>query len=161
MPHSVEYDDNQSRWYVSGLDKDTSEPVEITSKGLKDSVYVEKCSGGVVKIVGKINALTINNCSGTGIVFDDAVSIAEVINSKKVQVQVIGSVPTLVVDKSADIALYASEKSKTISKIVSSESSSINYLTPEGDDMIEHPVPYQISSEIKDGKLVSSVVEDA
>jgi adenylyl cyclase-associated protein len=155
---SVKRDADQHRVYVSGLDEDKE--LEIATEGLRDSVYIEKCTKGVIRVTGKFNALTINNCKGVGIVFDTAVAIAEVVNSQKIQLQVTGSCPTIVVDKSFQVVIYASETVKKESRVVTSSSVGVNFMVPEGDDMKEYYIPEQIVSQIIDGKFVSKVNEE-
>ena len=48
---------------------------------------------------GKVNAITIDQCVRTGVVFEDLVAVCELVNSQALQVQVIGRVPTIAVDK--------------------------------------------------------------
>lgn len=156
---SSSYDDGNHRWYVSGLTEQSKSPLVLASKSLRDSVYIEKCKGGVVQITGKVNAITINNVQGLGLIFDDAISIVEVINSKKVQVQVNGTVPTVVVDKSETVTIFASEASKESIQVVTSHSSAVNYTIPVGDDVKEFAVPERISASYKGGKFTAVIEE--
>ena len=48
---------------------------------------------------GKLNAITIDECTGTGLVFQDLVASCELVNSSGLQVQVTGLVPAVAVDK--------------------------------------------------------------
>lgn len=155
---SSTFDENTHRWYVSDVSGDAM--LEVQVKSTKDSVYLEKCTGGVVKIIGKVNAVTVNNCASVGVVLDDAISIIEIINSKKVQCQVLGTVPTIHVDRSVSTTVYASEASKEVTKLVTVHSSGTNYLVPDGDDMKEHPVPELIESLFEKGVFVSRVADD-
>lgn len=52
-----------------------------------------------MQVKGKVNALTIDECSKVGVVFENLVASCEVVNSTGVQVQVTGLVPTIIVDK--------------------------------------------------------------
>ena len=46
-----------------------------------------------------MNAITIDQCVRTGVVFEDLVAVCELVNSQALQVQVTGLVPTIAVDK--------------------------------------------------------------
>ena len=46
-----------------------------------------------------MNAITIDQCVRTGVVFEDLVAVCELVNSQALQVQVTGRVPTIAVDK--------------------------------------------------------------
>ena len=48
---------------------------------------------------GKVNAITLDGCTRTGLVFQDLVAACELVNSASVQVQVTGMVPTIAIDK--------------------------------------------------------------
>ncbi len=48
---------------------------------------------------GKVNAITMDSCARTGLVFQDMVAACELVNSANIQVQVTGVVPTIAVDK--------------------------------------------------------------
>ena len=52
-----------------------------------------------LQVKGKLNAITIDECTGTGLVFQDLVASCELVNSSGLQVQVTGLVPTVAVDK--------------------------------------------------------------
>ena len=52
-----------------------------------------------LQVKGKLNAITIDECTSTGLVFQDLVASCELVNSSGLQVQVIGLVPTVAVDK--------------------------------------------------------------
>jgi adenylyl cyclase-associated protein len=52
-----------------------------------------------LQVKGKVNAITLDNCSKTGLLFDTVVSSCEVVNSSSVEVQCTGNVPTVAIDK--------------------------------------------------------------
>lgn len=51
-----------------------------------------------MQVKGKVNALTIDECTKSGVVFDHVVASCELVNSSSMQVQVTGVVPTVTVD---------------------------------------------------------------
>ncbi len=52
-----------------------------------------------LQVKGKVNAITIDQCVRTGVVFEDLVAVCELVNSSSLQVQVTGRVPTIAIDK--------------------------------------------------------------
>ena len=111
---------------------------------------------------GKVNSILIDSCSRVGLLFDDVLSTVEFINSQNVQMQVIGRVPTVAIEKTDGCQVYLSRKSMD-TQIVSSKSSAMNVLVPNehDDDFTEHPVPEQFktSIDLKSRKLATTATE--
>ncbi len=86
----------------------------------------------------------------------------QVVNSQSLQVQVIGTCPTVSIDKTDGFQLYLSEASLD-TQIVTAKSSEMNILIPGGPDgdMIELPVPEQYKTVVKNGKLHTEISEIA
>jgi adenylyl cyclase-associated protein len=78
------------------------------------------------------------------------------------QVQVLGTCPTVSVDKTDGFQLYLSAESLA-TQIVTAKSSEMNILIPGGPDgdMIELPVPEQFKTVVKGGKLHTDASEIA
>jgi adenylyl cyclase-associated protein len=134
--------------------------IVISETEPRHTVYIYGCKNSVVTIKGKINNITIDNCHGTGVVFDSAISSVEVVNSHNVQVQCLGKVPSFAFDKTSGLQLYLSKECLD-AEIVTSKSDSMNvYLPPEkeGEDGTELPIPEQFKTVIKDRKLVTDIV---
>ncbi len=55
---------------------------------------------------GKINAITLDSCSKVGVLFESVVASCDIVNSKTVDVQVTGTVPTIAIDKSDGCQIY-------------------------------------------------------
>lgn len=53
----------------------------------------------MLQVKGKVNAITIDQCTKTGVVFESLVASCELVNSSGLQVQVTGVVPTVTIDK--------------------------------------------------------------
>ncbi|MEJ1284750.1 hypothetical protein NN561_015738 [Cricetulus griseus] len=107
----------------------------ISETELKQVAYIFKCEKSTLQIKGKINSITVDNCKKFGLVFDNVVGIVEVINSKDIQIQVIGRVPTISINKTEGCHLYLSEDALDC-EIVSAKSSEMNVLIPQGDDYV-------------------------
>uniref|UniRef100_A0A8C5PJD7 Cyclase associated actin cytoskeleton regulatory protein 2 n=1 Tax=Leptobrachium leishanense TaxID=445787 RepID=A0A8C5PJD7_9ANUR len=134
------------------------ESLVIEETELKQVVYVFKCKKATLHIKGKINSIIIDNCTKLGLVFDDVVGIVEVINSKDVQIQVIGKVPTISINKTDGCHVYLSELSIDC-EIVSAKSSEMNILVPADGDYKEFPVPEQFKTSWDGSKLVTEPAE--
>jgi len=148
-----------NKWVVE-FQKD-NRSLEITETETKHTVYIYKCENSTIQIKGKVNTIIIDDCKRTAVVFENVISGVEVVNSTAVEVQVLGKVPSIAVDKTSGIQLYLS-KDTLDSELVSSKSSDINILIPpkkEGDDLVELPVPYQFKTIIKNGALITQSVE--
>ncbi|KAJ7406281.1 hypothetical protein WISP_134713 [Willisornis vidua] len=105
----------------------------INNTELKQVAYIFKCNKSTLQIKGKINSITIDNCKKFGLVFDNVVGIVEVINSRDIQIQVMGKVPTISINKTEGCHIYLSEESLDC-EIVSAKSSEMNILIPQDGD---------------------------
>jgi adenylyl cyclase-associated protein len=134
--------------------------LEITETEPKQTVYIYRSENTTVQIKGKVNTIILDACKKVGVVFENAISGVEVVNSTSVEVQVLGKVPNIAIDKTAGVQLYLG-KDTLASEIVSSNSSVMNVLIPgehEGDDLIELAIPEQYKTIIKGGKLITESV---
>ncbi|OXB67902.1 hypothetical protein ASZ78_016365, partial [Callipepla squamata] len=130
----------------------------ITNTELKQVAYIFKCNKSTLQIKGKINSITIDNCKKFGLVFDNVVGIVEVINSRDIQIQVMGKVPTISINKTEGCHIYLSEESLDC-EIVSAKSSEMNILIPQDGDYKEFPVPEQFKTAWDGSKLVTEPAE--
>ncbi|XP_078279025.1 adenylyl cyclase-associated protein 1 [Rhinoraja longicauda] len=130
----------------------------IQDTELRQVVYVYKCTQSTLTIKGKINSIIIDNCKKLGLVFEQVVGIVEIINSKDVKVQVLGTVPTISINKTDGCHIYLSKDSLAC-EIVSAKSSEMNILIPEKDDFAEYPIAEQFKSVWNGKKLVTTVTE--
>ncbi|NXL95134.1 CAP2 protein, partial [Alectura lathami] len=130
----------------------------ITNTELKQVAYIFKCNKSTLQIKGKINSITIDNCRKFGLVFDNVVGIVEVINSRDIQIQVMGKVPTISINKTEGCHIYLSEESLDC-EIVSAKSSEMNILIPQDGDYKEFPVPEQFKTAWDGSKLVTEPAE--
>jgi adenylyl cyclase-associated protein len=148
-----------NKWCVEWQENNSA--IEIKETEPRQTIYIYKCEKSVVKVSGKINALTIDSCKRTAIVFDDAVASCELVNCNSVEVQILGRVPSVAIDKCSGVQLFVSKSGLDV-EIVSSKSDSMNVLIPDpsgAPDPIEMPVPEQYKTYIKDNKLVTSTTD--
>lgn len=151
-----------NKWFVENFDN-PGEIIEINAQQ-NQSILISRCNKTIVKVSNKANAIAIDNCNGLSIIVDSLVSSLDVIKSPKFALQIDGVVPTLLLDQVDGAMVYLSLQSLN-TEVFSSKSTSINVMLPpkEGtdDDTKECPVPEQIKSYVKDGALVSEIVEHA
>uniref|UniRef100_A0ABI7YV99 Adenylyl cyclase-associated protein n=1 Tax=Felis catus TaxID=9685 RepID=A0ABI7YV99_FELCA len=130
----------------------------ISETELKQVAYIFSCNKSTLQMKGKINSITIDNCKKFGLVFDNVVGIVEVINSKDIQMQVMGKVPTISINKTEGCHIYLSEDALDC-EIVSAKSSEMNVLIPQDGDYREFPVPEQFKTAWDGSKLVTEPAE--
>lgn len=144
-----------SKWAVEN--HDGNKKVEVTIQKIKETVYIYKCDNSNIIVKGKCNSISMDNCVKSNLIFDDCVSSVDLINCKSVKVQVLGSVPTIQVDKTDGFNCFLNEKSLHTT-FVTSKSSEMNVSVPSGDnDYKEHPVPEQFVTSYKNGKFNTQV----
>ncbi|XP_042362745.1 adenylyl cyclase-associated protein 2 isoform X2 [Plectropomus leopardus] len=146
------------KWRVENFEQKHDLIIEETE--LKHVVYVFGCNNSTVQVKGKINSIIIDNCKKLGLVFENVVGIVEIINSKAIQLQVLGTVPTISINKTEGCQVYLSKDSLSCD-IVSAKSSEMNILIPQDDDYREFPVPEQFKTVWDGTKLVTEPTEIA
>jgi adenylyl cyclase-associated protein len=145
-----------TKWFVENLEGKTDVVVTVTEP--KQSVFVSKIKDSVVTIKGKCTAISVENATGSGVIFDDVVATVEVINSKKVQIQANGSVHQIALDKTHGASVFLQTPAGQSALIATSLTSEVNIVTPgktEDDDAIEHAVPEQFISKFVNGKPIN------
>jgi len=103
------------------------------------SVYAFRVEGSTIKVNGKCNNIILDTCKKTAVVLDSAVSSVEFINCQSVQMQVMGSVPTISIDKTDGCQMYLS-KDSLHAEIISAKSSEMNVLIPNGEEFVRNPL---------------------
>ena len=131
----------------------------IESPEPKQTVYIYQCNGSVINVKGKVNAITLDSCRRTGLVFDSAIASVEVVNSTSVEIQVQNKVPAFAIDKSSGVQLYLSAQCLE-AEVVTSKSDQMNILIPGPDgDHVELNVPEQYKTVVRNGALVTTTIE--
>ncbi|XP_063168535.1 adenylyl cyclase-associated protein 1 [Candoia aspera] len=147
------------KWRVEN--QENASNLVISDTELKQVAYVYKCVNSTLRVKGKINSITLDNCKKLGLVFDDVVGIVEIINSRDTQIQVMGKVPTISINKTDGCQVYLSKNSLDC-EIVSAKSSEMNVLVPtDNGDFNEFPIPEQFKTQWNGQKLVTTVTEIA
>jgi adenylyl cyclase-associated protein len=155
-PPRKELDGN--RWIVENFESPT-EMLEIDAE-LHHTILISRCKNTTIRINGKTNAISIDNSSRTSLIVDSLVSSVDVIKCPNFAIQVLGTLPTILLDQVDGAIVYLSKESLN-TEVFTSKCSSININVPTEDDFVENPVPEQMRSYIKDGKVVSEIVEHA
>uniref|UniRef100_A0A3Q3XG85 C-CAP/cofactor C-like domain-containing protein n=1 Tax=Mola mola TaxID=94237 RepID=A0A3Q3XG85_MOLML len=146
------------KWRVENFEQKHDLVIEETE--LKQVVYVFSCNNSTLQIKGKINSIIVDNCKKLGLVFENVVGIVEIINSKAIQLQVLGRVPTISINKTEGCQVYLSKDSLNCN-IVSATSSEMNILIPQDEEYREFPVPEQFKTVWDGSKLVTEPTEIA
>lgn len=147
------------KWRVENFEQKHDLVIEETE--LKQVAYIFNCNNSTLQIKGKINSIIIDNCKKLGLVFENVVGIVEIINSKAIQLQVLGNVPTISINKTEGCQVYLS-KDAINCDIVSAKSSEMNIMIPQEDDEYkEFPVPEQFKTVWDGSKLVTEPTEIA
>lgn len=140
--------------------KDPASPIDIEAS-ISHSILVSNCQNTTIKVNGKANAISVDNCSRTNIVIDRLVSSVDVVKCPNFALQVLGSLPTIMLDQVNGASIYLS-KDSLATEVYTSKCSGVNINLPpakEEDDYHECPVPEQIRTVVKNGALTSEVVE--
>ncbi|KAI0483157.1 adenylyl cyclase-associated protein [Xylariaceae sp. FL0804] len=159
-PPKKELDGN--KWTIENFEKH-SEPIEL-QVAMSHSVLISKCSQTTIILKGKANAVTIENTQRLSLVIDSLVSTVDVVKSSNFALQVMGQLPTVLLDQLDGAQVYLSKESSS-TRIFSSKSSSVNVNVIAGDeeDYRELPLPYQICSYFDQdkGEMVNEIVDHA
>lgn len=149
-----------SKWMIENFTlADVSEPIVVNLEMLQ-SVFIGHTSGVTVQITGKGNAVSISETAKTAVVVESLISGIDVIKSHKFGIQVTGVVPLITVDKSDEGSIYLSQETiDADSHVMTSNSTALNINVLKDEDYVELPIPEQLLHSIKDGKLVSTIVE--
>lgn len=126
---------------------------------------ISRCNKTTIMIKGKANAISIDNSSRLSLIIESLVSSVDVIKASNFALQVMGTLPTVLMDQVDGAQIYLSKDSMN-TEIFSSKCSGINLNVIEGenedDDYKEIALPEQMRSYFgKDGKIVTEIVEHA
>lgn len=139
------------------------EPITIEAS-INHSILISKCAHTTIIIKGKANAVTIENTQRLSLVIDSLVSSVDVVKSSNFALQVMGSIPTVMLDQLDGAQIYLSKES-IATRLFSSKSSGINLnvIAGDEDDYKEVPLPGQICSyyDEKKGDMVNEIVDHA
>lgn len=151
-----------NKWTIENYEKEAN-PIEIEAS-LSHSVLISRCNNTTIIVKGKANAVTIDNTNRVNLIVDSLVSSVDVVKSQNFALQVMGTIPTVMMDSIDGAQIYFSKES-TATKIIHSKSAGINLNVVSGadEDYVEVPLPGQISSyyDAEKGTLVDEIVSHA
>merc|ERR1712165_327424 len=104
-----------------------NQDIAIPDAQYNQTVYVFRCERSTVRVSGKCKSIVLDGCVKTAVVFDDAATSCEFVNCQSIQMQVMGKVPTILVDKTEGCQMYLS-KDSIATEIITNKSSEINVL---------------------------------
>lgn len=132
--------------------------IEVDDVKTNQSVYIYKCQDSVIKVSGKCNNIVVNSCRKVALVFDSLISSCELIGCQGIEMQVVGTVPLISLDKTDGAQIYLSPASLHC-EIVTAKSSGLNVLMPAGGDFKEMPIPEQFKTVVAGTKLITVPTE--
>lgn len=159
-PARKELDGN--KWIIEHYDNPGEGMIEIQAS-ISHSVLISRCTKTAVRVIGKANAISLDNCTQVSLVIDSLVSSVDVIKSPKFELQVLGTLPTILLDQVDGAAVYLGRQSLG-TEVFTSKCTGVNINLPgrtDEDDYEEKALPEQIRSVVKNGLLVSEIVEHA
>lgn len=148
------------KWAIEYQSNRDDIEIEVTS--MKHVVYVYRCEKCTIQVKGKVNSISIDGCKKVDLVFEDALSQVEILNSDSVRVQCTGNAPSINIDGSTSVTYFMSESSVENAMVITSKSAAINLIRPnpeDPEDIIETPIPEQFCTTFKDGSFVTAAVE--
>ncbi|CAK7565479.1 MAG: suppressor of rasval19 [Sporothrix epigloea] len=164
-----------NKWTIENYDKESAAalggPIEIEAS-INQSVLISKCSNTTVIIRGKGNAVTLENTDRLSLVVETLVSSIDVVKSKNFALQVLGTIPTVMLDQVDGAQMYLSKES-TSTRVFMSKTEGVNLniqppaeelgIDEQEGDYKEVPLPSQICSyfDTAKGELVSEIVSHA
>lgn len=132
-------------------------------------MLISKCNNATVILRGKANAVTVENTNRLSLVVESLVSTVDVVKSQNFALQVLETIPTVLLDQVDGAQIYLSKESSA-TRLYSSKSASINLnviagggANGEDEDYKEIPLPSQICSwwEEEKGEVVNEIVSHA
>jgi adenylyl cyclase-associated protein len=149
-----------NKWIIENYDSEP-QPVQIHA-AISQSILISRCSKTTIMVKGKANAISIDNSPRLSLVVESLVSSIDVIKSSNFALQVLGTLPTILMDQVDGAQVYLGQDSLN-TEVFSSKCTSVNLNILEGGeegDYKEVALPEQIRSFIgKDGKVQSEIVE--
>lgn len=160
-PPKCDYNSIQHKWIVENQIKESNPnaTLSISLKDAKDTVYIYNCSDTTFTLDGsKVKTITMDKCTKCNLVFDTAISSCEVVNCKKIQIQVNGVCPSFSIDKTDGTLVFLSKESVEVSGFVTSKSTemNVNWVGEDG-DIKEAPIPEQFQHRFVNGVMETGV----
>jgi adenylyl cyclase-associated protein len=131
--------------------------------GMKKGVMIENSDNCVYQIKGKVKTVLISNCKSVGVIVQDVVSSVDVVNCAKIQIQAVGKVPSVQIDKTDGCEIYlmtAGTYDDLLIATAKSQDMTITFPDPKNpEDYKMEAIPHQFVHRLQSGKVVSEVSE--
>ncbi|KIP04798.1 hypothetical protein PHLGIDRAFT_109123 [Phlebiopsis gigantea 11061_1 CR5-6] len=151
-----------NKWNIEHFENENPLTVENTEFSQIINLFGIKNSTVVIK--GKVNAVTLLNCTKTSVLVESVISSIAITNSPSFQLQITGIAPTIQLDSTDSGHIFLSKDCLDV-EITTAKCSSINVNLPvEGEEdgvFGEQPIPEMFKTTVVDGKLVTTAVEHA
>eukprot|EP00756_Hemistasia_phaeocysticola_P025791 Hpha_TRINITY_DN16023_c7_g1::TRINITY_DN16023_c7_g1_i2::g.120022::m.120022/K17261/CAP1_2, SRV2; adenylyl cyclase-associated protein len=125
------------------------------------TLYVYACQYTFIKVKGKINAINLYKCKKVQLQFESCIGQLEITDVEGAEVQVLGQLPAVTIDKSTEVMLYISKESLEVD-ITTCASTNVNVTVPgktAEDDPVELQIAEQFSHKVVGNKVESNPVE--
>jgi adenylyl cyclase-associated protein len=139
-----------------------TQPIKIEAS-ISQSILISRCNKTTIMVKGKANAISIDNSPRLSLVIESLVSSVDVIKSSNFALQVLGTLPTILLDSVDGAQIYLGTESMN-TEVFASKSSGVNLniIESEDGDYKEVPLPEQLRTYINEaGKVVTEIVEHA
>ncbi|KAK2460602.1 hypothetical protein APHAL10511_007072 [Amanita phalloides] len=148
------------KWLIEYCEN--ADPLTVDNVEISHIVNIYSCKNMIVTVKGKVNAVTLVNCTKTSVLVDSVVSSISVTRSPSFQLQVKGTVPMIQIDSTDSGQIYLSPESLE-TEITTAKCSAINVNLPvDGEEegvFAEQALPEMLKTVVENGKLVTSIVE--
>ncbi|KAG0376797.1 hypothetical protein BGX24_007190 [Mortierella sp. AD032] len=172
-----------NKWIIEHFENNND--VVLENAELGQSIFIFGCQNSTIQIKTKVTNVAMDSCAKTGLCVESLVTSLDVVNSKSVQLQILGTAPTVSLDKVESCMVYLSRECMDTTGILTTKCSGVNVLTPapvpeqasEGtavagaaessnsnsnnNEYVERPVPEQLFTRMVGGKMVTSIVEQS
>lgn len=148
----VAFNQRRQAWEVEAQEKGDG-VVEVPITDVKHSVVIYGCFDATINITGKCKGITMDSCEKVQVLCDTSISAVELVNCKRMKIQIRETAPTVNIDKTDGCLVYLSEAGlgTTFTTAKSSEMN-VAFPQPGTDDLMEVPIPEQfVHNVILDG----------
>ncbi|KAF4582919.1 Adenylyl cyclase-associated protein [Ophiocordyceps camponoti-floridani] len=134
-----------NKWTLENFDGE-GHPIDIEAS-IAQSVLISRCNNTTIIVKGKANQVTVENSARLSLVVDSLVSTVDVVKAQNFALQVLGTIPTVLLDQVDSAVIYLS-KDSTGTRLFTSKSDGVNLNIISGpdEDFKEIPLPSQICS---------------
>ncbi|SPJ08144.1 cyclase-associated protein, putative [Plasmodium sp. DRC-Itaito] len=132
--------------------------VKLSQVELNNAVNIYNCENTTFVIENnKFKSLQIEKCVKCNVVLNNLISSIEIINSKKVKIQVLGKSSSISIDKCTGVECYLS-KENVECEFTTALSSEMNiHIQGQDEEWTEITIPEQFQHHLENGKLTTRV----